>query len=89
MFIKLGIIFGVMVLGGVIFFNEIDTVCPTAFSTLFEFFNDNMTSFGSETTDFVEQKMNESINKITNKTSNVLTNEINEAGDKVTNEILN
>jgi len=45
-------------------------------------------SFVPLSSDSVEQRLEQSIDKIVDKTSNSMTNEISEAGDKITNEII-
>ena len=86
MFIKLGIIAGIVILGGMIFSTEIDSIFPTT-TIVFDSLMNDLTNFGSITSGFVEQRIDESIDKIVDKTSNSVTNEISEAGDKITIEI--
>lgn len=86
MFIKLGIIAGIVILGGMIFSNEIDNLFPTTV-TIFDSLKDDSVNFGSKYLDLVEQRINDSIDKITDKTSNAITDEISETGDKITGEI--
>jgi predicted PurR-regulated permease PerM len=87
MFIKLGIIAGIVILGGLIFATEIDNIFPTTSSTVSNSLIDDVTNFGAKASDSVEQRIDESIDKIADKTSNSITNEISEAGNKITNEI--
>ncbi len=87
MFIKLGIIVGIVVLGGMIFSNEIDTLFPSTSATVFDSLKGDVANFGSKASDSVEQRIDESIDKITDKTGNAITDEINEAGDKIAGEI--
>ena len=87
MFIKLGIIAGIVILGGIIFSTEIDNIFPTTSATVIDSLKDDVTNFGTQASDSVEQRIDESIDKIADKTSNTLTNEISEAGDKITNEL--
>jgi len=87
MFIKLGIIAGIVILGGIIFSTEIDNIFPTTSATVIDSLKDDVTNFGTQASDSVEQRIDESIDKIADKTSNTLTNEISEAGVKVANEI--
>jgi len=87
MFIKLGIIAGIVILGGMIFSTEIDNMFPNTSATVFDSLMDDMSNFGSIASDSVEQRIDESVDKIIDKTSNSITNEINEVGDKITNEI--
>ncbi len=87
MFIKLGIIAGIVILGGIIFSTEIDNIFPTTSATVIDSLKDDVTNFGTQASDSVEQRIDESIDKIADKTSNTLTNEISDAGVKVANEI--
>ena len=87
MFIKLGIIAGIVILGGMIFSNEIDTLFPTTSATVFDSLKNDVSNFGSKASDSVEQRIDSSIDKIVDKTTESISEEISEAGDKVTNEI--
>ena len=87
MFIKLGIIVGIVILGGMIFSTEIGNIFPTTSATVFDSLIDDIANFGTKASDSVDQRIDESIDKIVDKTSNSITNEISEAGDKITNEI--
>lgn len=87
MFIKLGIIAGIIILGGMIFSNEIDALFPSTSTTVFDSLKNDVSNFGSKASDSVEQRIDSSIDKIVDKTTESISEEINEAGDKVTNEI--
>ena len=87
MFIKLGIIVGIVILGGMIFSTEIGNIFPTTSATVFDSLMDDITGFGSKASDSVDQRLDESIDKIVDKTSNSITNEISEAGNKISNNI--
>ncbi len=87
MLIKLGIIAGIVILGGMIFSTEIDNIFPTTSATIFDSLMDDVTNFGSKASDSVDQRIDESIDKIMDTTSNSITNEISEAGEKISNEI--
>ncbi len=87
MFIKLGIIAGIIILGGMIFSTEIGNIFPTTSASLFDSLMDDVTNFGTNAVDSADQRIDESIDKIVDKTSNSLTNEISEAGNKISNEI--
>ena len=87
MFIKLGIIAGIVILGGMIFSTEIGNIFPTTSATVFDSLMDDVTGFGSKASDSVDQRLDESIDKIVDKTSNSITNEISEAGNKISNNI--
>jgi hypothetical protein len=87
MFIKLGIIAGIIILGGMVFSNEIDTLFPSTSATVFDSLKNDVSNFGSKASDSVEQRIDSSIDKIVDKTTESISEEISEAGDKVTNEI--
>ena len=87
MFIKLGIIAGIVILGGMIFSNEIDNFFPTTSATVIDSLKDDVSGIGEKASNSVEQRIDESIDKIVDNTNNAITNEISEAGDKLSNEI--
>jgi len=87
MFIKLGIIVGIVILGGMIFSNEIDNLFPTTSATVIDSLKNDVSSFGSKASDSVEKRIDSSIDKIVDKTSESILEEISETGDKVTNKI--
>jgi len=87
MFIKLGIMVGIVVLGGMIFSNEIDNLFPTTSATVLDSLKNDVSIFGSKASDSVEQRIDSSIDKIVDKTSQSISNEISDAGDKISNEI--
>ena len=87
MFIKLGIIAGIVILGGMIFSNEIDNLFPTTSATVFDSLKNDVGIFGSKASDSVEQRIDESIDKIVDKTSESIFDEISNVRDKVSDEI--
>ena len=87
MFIKLGIIAGIIILGAMIFSNEIDTLFPATSATVFDSLKNDVSDFGSKASDSVEQRIDSSIDKIIDKTTESVSEEISDVGDKVTNEI--
>ncbi|WP_297441107.1 hypothetical protein [Nitrosopumilus sp.] len=87
MFIKLGIIAGIVILGGMIFSNEIDNLFPTTSATVFDSLKNDVNNFGTKASNSVEQRIDSSIDKIVDKTTETISDEINEVGDKVTDEI--
>jgi len=87
MFIKLGIIIGIVILGGMIFSNEIDSLLPTTSATVVDSLKNDLNIFGTKALDSVEQRIDSSIDKIVDKTSESISNEISNVGDKVSNEI--
>ncbi len=87
MFIKLGIIAGIIILGGMVFSNEIGTIFPSTSASVVDSIKDDVSNLSSNAANSVEQRIDNSVDKITEKTSNAITNEIHEVGDKIQNEI--
>jgi gas vesicle protein len=87
MFIKLGIIAGILILGGMIFSNEIDTLFPSTSTNVVNSLKEDLSNFGTKATDSVEKRIDESIDKIVDKTGDAITNEISETGDKISDKI--
>ena len=67
MFIKLGIIAGILILGGMIFSNEIDTLFPSTSTNVVNSLKEDVSNFGIKATDSVEKRIDESIDKIVDK----------------------
>ncbi len=86
MFIKLGIIVGIVILGGMIFSNEIDSLFPTT-GTVVDSLKIDVSDFSSKALDFVEQRIDSSTDKIVEKTTDSVSNKINDVGNKITTEI--
>ena len=86
MFIKLGIVVGIIVLGGMIFSTEIYNLFPSTSATVDSLKND-VTNLSSKATDSIEKRIDKSMDTIVNKTSNTINNEIREASNKLTTEI--
>jgi hypothetical protein len=87
MFIKLGIIAGIVILGGMIFSNEIDNLFPTTSAPVLDSLKNDVSIFGSKASDSVEQRIDSSIDKIVDKTSESISDEISDAGDKISDKI--
>ena len=87
MFIKLGIIAGIIILGGMVFSNEIDVLFPSTSASVVNSLKDDVSNFGAIASESVEKRIDESVDKIVDKTSNVITDEISEIGNDISNEI--
>ena len=87
MFIKLGIIAGVLVLAGFMFSTEIENLFPTTSAAVTDSLKDDVSDIGSRATDVAEKRIDESIDRLVDKTSNTLKNELNDAGDRISSEI--
>jgi len=87
MFIKLGIIAGIVILGGMVFSNEIDVLFPSTSTTVVNSLKDDVSNFGTIASESVEKRIDQSIDKIVDKTSNAITDEISDIGNDISNEI--
>jgi len=87
MFIKLGIIAGIIILGGMVFSNEIDVLFPSTSATVVNSLKDDVSNFGTIASESVEKRIDESVDKIVDKTSNAITEEISDIGNDISNEI--
>jgi len=87
MFIKLGIIAGIIILGGMVFSNEIDVLFPSTSATVVNSLKDDVSNFGTIASESVEKRIDESVDKIVDKTSNAITDEISDIGNDISNEI--
>ncbi|MDH3312558.1 MAG: hypothetical protein OEM28_05335 [Nitrosopumilus sp.] len=86
MFIKLGIIAGILILGGMIFSNEIDILFPSTSASVIDSFKNDVSNFGSKASNSVEERIDDSIDKIIDKTGDI-SNEISQTGNKFSNEM--
>jgi len=87
MFIKLGIIAGIVLLGGMVFSNEIDNLFATTSAIVFDSVKNDVSIFGSKSCDSVEQRIDSSIDNIVDTPSESLSNEISDAGAKISDEM--
>jgi len=87
MFIKLGIITGILILGGMIFSNEIYILFPTTSASVIDSLKTDVSNFGSKASDSIEKRIDGSIDKIMDKTGETVSNEISQAGNEISNEI--
>jgi len=69
MFIKLGIIAGILIVSGLIFSSEINSIFPNTSASLTESLKNDVNSLGAKASDSVENKLNTSLDKIVSKTS--------------------
>lgn len=87
MFIKLGIIAGILILGGMIFSNEIDILFPSTSASVIDSLKNDVSNFGSRASASVEERIDGSIDKIIDKTGDTISNEISQTGNKISNEV--
>ena len=74
MFVKLGIIAGVLVLAGFMFSTEIENLFPTTSAAVTDSLKDDVSDIGSRATDAAENRIDESIDRLVDKTRNTLKN---------------
>lgn len=91
MLIKLGIIIGVVILGGIIFSNEIDYLFPNTSAVIVDSLKDDLTNFSTRASDSVENRITEStdqaVDNTVDKTNEFLTNEIDKTSDTIVTQI--
>lgn len=68
MLIKIGIVAGLVILGGMIFYNELGTLFPSTVSTVPASLAEDVEKLGGEATGFVEERINESAMQIESMT---------------------
>ena len=87
MLIKLGVIAGIIVLGGMIFSNEIDSIFPSTSATVIDSLKNDVSTLSTKASESVDKRIDSSIDKIVDKTGKAITNEISDVGDKISSEI--
>lgn len=87
MFIKLGIMICAVIVGGLIFANEINTFLPTTSASVADSLKEDVTNLGNNATDSVEQRLDESIDKVLVKSKNTATNQLSGVGEIIANEM--
>lgn len=87
MFIKLGILAAAVVLGGMIFANEIDMFLPATSASMADSLKEDVTNLSNNATDSVEQRLDESINKILVESQTTASNQLSNTGEIIANEL--
>ena len=87
MLIKLGILAGIVVLGGMIFSNEIDSIFPSTSASVIDSLKNDVSTLGEKASESVEKRIDSSIDRMVDKTGQTIKNEISEVGDKISSEI--
>ena len=87
MFLKLGIIVFIMVIGGIAFSSEISTLFPNTSTTAANSLKDDVQNLSSKTVDSAEKKIEESLNKIIDTTNEKITDEVDKAENHIATEI--
>ena len=89
MFIKLGLIVGIIILGGLVFSSEITALFPNSSTTVANSLKDDVSNLSSKVTDSAEKRINESFDSVVDKTNDTMNKEISKAEDTITNKISN
>lgn len=87
MFIKLGILAAAVVLGGMIFANEIDMFLPTTSAALTDSLKTDVTNFGNNATDGIEERIDESFGEIVNSTTSTISDQMTQMGEEISIEL--
>ena len=87
MFIKLGILAAALVLGGLIFANEIDMFFPTTSAALTDSVKTDVTNISNNATDAVEERIDESFNEIVNGTTSTISDQMTKMGEEISIEL--
>ena len=87
MFLKLGVIIGIMVIGGMVFSSEISALFPNTSTTGMNSLKDDVQNLSSKTIDSSEKTIEDSLNKIAEKTNDKISEEIDKAEKQINNEI--
>ena len=87
MLLKLGVIAGIMVIGGIVFSSEISALFPNTSTTGVNSLKDDVQNLGSQTVDSAEKTIENSFNKIVDKTNDKITDEVDKAENQIQNEI--
>ena len=87
MFIKLGILAAALVLGGMIFANEIDMFLPTTSAALTDSLKTDVTNFGNNATDAVEERIEESFSEIVSRTPSTISDQMTQMGEEISIEL--
>jgi len=87
MFIKLGILAAALVLGGMIFANEIDMFLPTTSAALNDSLKTDVTNFGNNATNAVEERIDESFSEIVSRTTSTISDQMTKMGEEISIEL--
>ena len=87
MFIKLGILAAALVVGGLIFANEVDMFLPATSAALTDSIKEDVTNLGNNATVAVEKRMEESVGEVLEETTSIVSNQISNFGQKISIEL--
>ncbi len=83
MFLKLAIIACIVVLGVMVFSNELYSIFPSTSSTVVSSLVSDMNAIKDRVSDVITERAAESINKAVNETGNIISDGIDTAGDRI------
>jgi len=83
MFIKLGIIAGIVILGGMIFSTEIDNIFPTTSATVIDSLKDDVTDLGVKASDSIEERIDDSFDEFIDDSSNTIDEFIDDSSNTI------
>lgn len=83
MLIKLGIIAGIVILGGMIFYNEIGSIFPSTTTVVNDALTDDINSLGTRASDSIQERLDDSIGM----TGNAITEGISNTGQQVSGQL--
>ena len=83
MLIKLGIIAGIVILGGMIFYNEIGNIFPSTTTVVNDALTDDINSLGTRASDSIQERLDDSIGMA----GNAITEGINNTGQQVSGQL--
>ena len=83
MLIKLGIIAGIVILGGMIFYNEIGSIFPSTTTVVNDALTDDINSLGTRASDSIQERLDYSIGMA----GNAITEGISNTGQQVSGQL--
>ena len=89
MLIKVVIIVGIVVVGVMMFSNEIQSFFPTASTTAFDSIKTDIGNLTLQASDSVEQRFDATINTIADQTNDSFTTQIGNVGELISDKISN
>lgn len=90
MLIKLGIIAGILIAGGLIFSSEINALFPSTSTSVIESLKSNVDDIGKKTSESVEKRLDISFDKIVDKTNEQINDGVvnaKESSKNITDEL--
>lgn len=89
MFIKLGIIGAILIVGGLVFSSEINGLFPNTSNSVVDSLKEDVGGIGTKATESVEKRLDVSIDKVVEKTNQQINSGINDAKSSSKNILSN